>query len=42
MADKKFGKKKKKNRNQHIAMYPISVNLENFRFWEQTCPKKYE
>ena len=23
-------------------MYQISVNLENFRFWDQICPKKCE
>ena len=23
-------------------MYEISVNLENFKFWDQSCPKKYD
>ena len=23
----------------YLYLYQISVNLENFRFWDQICPK---
>ena len=26
----------------NVPQYQISVNLENFRFWDQICLKKYE
>ena len=26
----------------NVPQYQISVNLENFRFWDQICLKNYE
>ena len=26
-------------KHTHIRLHQISVNLENFRFWDQICPK---
>ena len=33
---------KPKSAYNNMPLYQISVNLENIRFWDQICPKKYD
>ena len=41
MNDKNFEKVNIKIEKAYssLPLYQISVNLENFRFWDQICPK---
>ena len=47
MSDKIFGKKNFNvplnfSKLNNVPLYQISVNLENFRFWDQISPQKCE